>query len=112
MDWEHEGEHRLFMSGYTGKFSILGCIKFVALGEKFWKNNDRIKQLVDMMITPNYACYKQLVPHSFAMVNYNRTGYFTHDIAFKISGCLQCHSKEPNLYKEYMEWLAKEQGCR
>ena len=110
MDWECEGEHRLFMSGYTGKFTIIGCIKFVALGEKFWKNNERIKRLVDMLITPQYQCYRQFVPHSFAMVNYNRTGYFTHDCAFKIVSCLQFHAKEPNPYKDCLEWLNKDQG--
>lgn len=110
MDWEHEGEHRLFMSGYTGKFSIKGCIKFVALGERFWKNNDRIKQLVDMFINPEYQCYRQFVPHSFAMVNYNRTGYFTHDCAFKIAGCIGLHARNSDTYREYQDWLNNEQG--
>lgn len=109
MDWEHEGEHRLFLSGYTGKFSIKGCIKFVALGEKFWKNNERIKRLIDMIINPEFECYKQFIPHSFAMVNYNNTGYFTGVCAFKIIDCL-LNTKETNPYKDFLEWLNMEHG--
>lgn len=109
-DWEHEGEHRLFISGYTDMFSIKDCIKYIVLGQKFWKNDEHIKKLVDMITNPQSACYKQFKPHSFAMINYHQAGYLTYPAEHLIFECLRRHCKENVLYSEYIDWLNNEQG--
>lgn len=107
-DWENEDEHRLFIMDYDGKFYIDGCIKYVVLGRKIFLDNARIKELLDMVVNPAYACYRKFVPHSFATTCYNTHGYDTFEIAFKIHEVIKTHISNP-LYADFEKWLKKEQ---
>lgn len=94
IDWEHEGEHRLFLMGYTGKFNIKGCIKYIVLGAKFCQNNDRMEKLTNTIFDNQSVCYQYFSPHSFAFMSYHRSGYIILDCAHKIKEYL---SKSPNI---------------
>ncbi|MDO4801375.1 MAG: DUF2971 domain-containing protein [Prevotellaceae bacterium] len=109
-DWKNEDEHRLFIMDYDGKLTIDGCIKYIVLGRKFFLNDDKMKQLTDLIVNPNTICYKKFVPHSFATTCYDSHGYSTFEIAFKIQGIIQKYSLTDRLYREYNEWLHNEQG--
>lgn len=108
-DWESEDEHRLFIMDYDGKLSIDGCIKFVVLGRKIFLDNSKIKEIMDMVVNPDHACYHKFVPHSFATTCYNTSGYDTFEIAFKICECVRVNISNP-LYSDYEKWLKEEHG--
>lgn len=104
-DWANEDEHRLFIMGYNGKFTIKGCIKYIVLGRKFFFNDARIKRLIDIFVNPQSCCYKMFVPHSFATMCYHTHGYMTHEIAFKIHSLIKLYAKSDDNYKLYNTWL-------
>lgn len=95
--------------GYDRKLSIDGCIKFVVLGRKVFLDNSKIKEILDMVVTPEHDCYRKFVPHSFATTCYNTSGYDTFEIAFKIHECVRANISEPR-YADYEKWLKEEQG--
>lgn len=109
-DWKNEDEHRLFIMGYDGKFSIDGCIKYIVLGRKFFLDENRLKRLTDLIVNPNSICYKKFVPHSFATTCYNTNGYETFEIAFRIIEIIKKYSSSDKLYHDYDLWLHNEQG--
>lgn len=80
-DWKNEDEHRLFIMDYDGKLSIDGCIKYVTLGRKLFLHKGKIKEIMDKVVDPTFACYHKFVPHSFATMCYDNHGYTTFDIA-------------------------------
>ena len=108
-DWENEDEHRLLIMDYEGKFSIDGCIKYIVLGRKLFLDRDKIKSIMDMVVDPNSACYHRFVPHSFATVSYNTSGYFTYEISGHIIKIVMANS-DNEFYAEYRRWLNDEMG--
>lgn len=106
-DWENEDEHRLFIMDYDGKLSIDGCIKYIVLGRKVFLDRTRMKSIMDMVVDPSSACYHKFVPHSFATVSYNTSGYFTHEISGHIMQIVMANS-DNELYAEYRRWLNDE----
>lgn len=108
-DWENEDEHRLFIMDYDGKLSIDGCIKYIVLGRKVFLDRTRMKSIMDMVVDPSSACYHRFVPHSFATVSYNTSGYFTHEISGHIIQIVMANS-DNELYAEYRRWLNDEMG--
>lgn len=108
-DWANEDEHRLFIMDYDGKLSIDGCVKYIVLGRKIFLDNTRIKEILDIVVNPEYRCYRKFVPHSFATTCYNTHGYTTFEIAFKIRETVRMNISDP-LYADYEKWLIEEQG--
>lgn len=94
---------------FDGKFSIDDCIKYIVLGRKLFLDANRIKEVLDMVVNPEYACYHKLVPHSFATTCYNTHGYDTFEIAFKIIEVVKANITN-HLYANYEQWLKEEQG--
>lgn len=108
-DWENEDEHRLLIMDYEGKFSIDGCIKYIVLGRKVFLDNAKMKSIIDMVVDPSHPCYHRFIPHSFATVSYNTSGYFTHEIFGHIMQIVMANS-DNELYAEYRRWLNDEMG--
>ena len=108
-DWENEDEHRLLIMDYEGKFSIDGCIKYIVLGRKVFLDNTKMKSIIDMVVDPSHPCYHRFIPHSFATVSYNTSGYFTHEISGHIMQIVMANS-DNELYAEYRRWLNDEMG--
>ena len=108
-DWENEDEHRLFIMGYDGKFSIDGCIKYIVLGRKIFLNDAKIKEIMDRVVEPTSACFRKFVPHSFATACYNRHGYFTSEIASKIMKVVEQNISDER-YADYLRWLREERN--
>ena len=108
-DWENEDEHRLFIMDYDGKLSIDGCIKYVTLGRKLFLDKVKIKEIMDKVVNPAYACYHKFVPHSFATTCYNTHGYFTFEIASNILQVVESNLSD-ECYADYYRWLHEEQG--
>lgn len=92
-----------------GKLSIDGCIKYIVLGRKFFLDEVRIMDLLDIIVDPLSICYHKFTPHSFATTFYHSHGYRTNEISFKIISVLKSNISNP-LYKNYVEWLNTEQG--
>lgn len=108
-DWENEDEHRLFIMDYDGKLSVDGCIKYIVLGRKVFLDRTKIKSIMDMVVDPCSACYHRFVPHSFATVSYNTSGYFTHEISGHIMQIVLANCGD-EYYAEYHRWLNDEMG--
>ena len=108
-DWENEKEHRLFIMGYDGKFSIDGCIKFIVLGRELFLDGKRIKAIMDRVVNPSSLCYHKFVPNSFATMCYDKKGYSTIEMAFKIVQLVKSNRSDSR-YAEYERWLKEEQG--
>lgn len=108
-DWENESEHRLFIMDYNGKLSIDGCIKYIVLGNKLFQQDTHIKTIMDMVVDPKNGCYHRFVPHSFATMCYDRQGYSTMEIAFKITNIIHSNLSDKR-YTEYADWLKEQQG--
>lgn len=108
-DWENEDEHRLFIMDYNGKLSIDGCIKYIVLGRKVFLNVSRIKTIMDMVVNPNFACYRKFIPHSYATMCYDNHGYSTMEIAYKIDMVVKENISDSR-YADYERWLKEEQG--
>ena len=88
----------LLCMDYDGKLTIDGCIKYIVLGRKFFLDDNKIKQLIDLIVNPDSICYKKFVPHSFATTCYDSHGYSTFEIAFKIHGVIKKYSSINILY--------------
>ena len=108
-DWENENEHRLFIMGYDGKFSIEDCVMDIILGRKIFENESRIKEVLDMIVNPNFACYRKFIPRSFYTTCYGLDGYSTFSIALQIETIIRGNIYNPN-YANYKKWLEEEQG--
>ena len=108
-DWENEDEHRLFIMGYDGKLSIDGCVKYIVLGRKVLLDEVKMKSIMDMIVDPSYSCYHRFIPHSFATVSYNTSGYFTHEISGHIMQ-LVMENRDDERSAEYLRWLNEERG--
>ena len=106
-DWENEDEHRLFIMDYDGKLSIDGCIKYVTLGRKSFLDQGKIKEIMDMVVDPTFACYHKFVPHSFATMCYDNHGYTTFEIASFILAVVNAN-RENERYESYVRWLGEE----
>ena len=107
-DWRNEHEHRLFIMNYNGKLNIDGCIKYIVLGRKVFLNESRIKIIMDMIVNPNFGCYRKFIPHSFATISYNKNGYSTLGIAYKILQVVRKNLSDVR-YVNYNCWLKEEQ---
>ena len=110
-DWENEDEHRLFIMDYDGKLSIDGCIKYIVLGRKVFLDRTKMKSIMDMVVDTSSACYHKFVPHSFATVSYNTSGYFTHEISGHIMQIVMAYSDDES-YTEYHRWLNEDMGYK
>ena len=106
-DWENEDEHRLFIMDYDGKLSIDGCIKYVTLGRKLFLDKGKIKEIMDMVVDPTFACYHRFVPHSFTTMCYDNHGYTTFEIASSILSVVNAN-REDERYEDYIRWLGEE----
>jgi hypothetical protein len=63
IDWQQEYEERLFIIGTTDQYiSILDCVEFIVLGNKFEKKTE----LEDCLANPQNKCYKQFCSRGFA----------------------------------------------
>lgn len=111
IDWEHEDEYRLFIMGWDEniKLDIDGCIKYIVLGNKFFRDDLQIKKLLDKIVTPEYSCYKKFIPHSFATSSYYSYGYYTFEISYKIFDIINSNIKDQR-YFNYKKWLIEECG--
>lgn len=107
-DWEYEGEHRLFIMDYDGNLSIDGCIKYIALGQKVFVDNDKIKALMDRVVDPNSMCFRKFIPHSFVAMFHSRSGYTTVDIAWKIQSLVEAYLSDTR-YADYHRWLKEQE---
>lgn len=103
-DWANEDEHRLLIMGYDGKLSIDGCIKYIVLGREVFLNEEKIKELLDIIVDPESICYRKFIPHSFATTCYDTHGYSTFEIAFKIRKVIDANISDP-AYTDYLSWL-------
>lgn len=103
-DWANEDEHRLLIMGYDGKLSIDGCIKYIVLGRKVFLDEEKIKELLDIIVDSDSICYRKFIPHSFATTCYGIHGYRTFEIAFKIRDVIDANISNP-LYADYLRWL-------
>ena len=108
-DWENEDEHRLFIMDYEGKLSIDGCIKYIVLGRKVFLDRDKMKSIMDMVVDPSDSCYHRFIPHSFATISYNSSGYFTHEISGHIMQIVMANRYDER-YADYYRWLNEESG--
>ena len=108
-DWENEDEHRLFIMGYDEKLSIDGCIKFVVFGRGLFINDESIKTIMDKVVNPTSICYHKFVPHSFATMCYDKKGYSTIGMEFKIIQIIKANISDSR-YAEYERWLKEEHG--
>lgn len=108
-DWENENEHRLFIMGYDGKLSIEGCIKYIVFGRKLFLDNKRIKSIMDQVVNSSSICYQKFVPHSFAMTCYDKKGYSTIGMDFKIIQLVKANCSDSK-YADYEKWLKEDQG--
>ena len=108
-DWENEKEHRLFIMDYDGKFSIKDCVEKIVLGRKVFRNHNRIKEVLDMIVNPDFSCYRNFIPHSFYTTCYGLDGYSTFSIALQIETIIRENIYNPN-YANYKKWLEEEQG--
>ena len=100
-DWESENEHRLFYIGVKKEFSILDCVKYIELGNKFVSNEEMMERLVKTISNPINACYKCFVPHSFSVSSYNGTGY----IGLDASSFVEKHLRMlKNNISDYCDW--------
>lgn len=108
-DWENEDEHRLLIMDYDGKFSIDGCIKYIVLGRKLFLDRDKCKSIMDMVVDPSHSCYHRFLPHSFATISYNTSGYFTHEVSGHIMQIVLANCDDKR-YAEYRRWLNDEMG--
>jgi hypothetical protein len=108
-DWENENEHRLFIMGYDGKLSIDGCIKYIVFGRDLFFDDNRIKIIMDKVVNPNSFCYHKFIPDSFATMCYDKKGYSTLKIEFKIVQLVKANHSDLR-YAKYLSWLNEEQG--
>lgn len=93
---------------YEGKLSIDGCIKYIVLGRKVFLDDSRIKTIMNMVVNPNFGCFRKFVPHSFATMCYDIHSYSTMEIAFKIDKVVKANLSDER-YADYERWLNDEQ---
>lgn len=104
-DWKYENEERFFIESPEFYLNIKGAIKYVVIGARLKQDENRLLQLVDLMVTPTTMCYKYFTPHSFAEMCPGPYGYLTSGVTPCLDMILR---KMSRLSNEYCEWLRRE----
>lgn len=84
-DWITEREKRLFVICKEKYLSIEGCIKYIALGEKFLQDKKCMNKLMEIITSPK----NNLCPESFVSCEENINGYLAFPIGSMIRDLIE-----------------------
>lgn len=104
-DWSYEKEIRLFIETPRIYLNIKGAIKFIVLGGKLSKCDEKLNRIVEMMISPGTSCFHYLKPHSFAQMLPSGNGYLTVGASNVLYQKISEMSTTSILAKLYIEWF-------
>lgn len=107
IDWSYETEERFFAESPKVELDIKGAIKYIVLGGRLKKNNPRLRELVNLLITPGTNSYRYLTPFSFAQMSTSIGGYLTEPAAPLFIGLIKEISQESSLAEDYFASLKK-----
>lgn len=103
VDWSYEKETRLLIEAPELFLNIKGAIKYIILGGRI--KEDKVKQVIDLMISPESNVYKYLDLHSFAQVSPSPDGYFIGGASHIFYHQLEEMSHTSLLAKIYLNWF-------
>lgn len=103
-DWSYEGEERFFVEAPEVYLNIKGAIKYIILGGRIKNNEERVKQIIEQMITPGTMSYRYFHLHSFAEMIPTINGYLTVDASPVFYMQLQKMAKTSSLAKDWLDW--------
>ena len=105
VDWSYEKETRLLIESTKVYLNIKGAIKFIILGGRMKNDEDKVNEILDLMITPGSQVYKYFIPQSFAQVSRSPFGYFIDGASHIFYHQLEEMSHTSLLAKIYLNWF-------
>lgn len=104
VDWSYEKETRLLIEAPELFLNIKGAIKYIILGGRMKNDNEKVRKILELMITPETLAYKYFRLHSFAQVSPSQCGYFIDNALNIIYDQLVKMSHTTSLVKSYIDW--------
>ena len=104
-DWSYEKETRFFIELPRIYLNIKGAIKYIVLGWKVLECEEKLKRIVEMMISPGTSCFHFLIPQSFAQMLPSGNGYLTADASNALYQKISAMADSSILAKLYIEWF-------
>lgn len=86
LDWAYERETRFFVETSSLCLNIKGAIKYIVLGGRMSKSEEKLDRIIEMMLAPESSGFQYLDLHSFAHMLPAGNGYLTvaaSDIIFR-----------------------------
>ena len=105
-DWSYEKETRLLIESPEEYLNIKGAIKYIILGGRVKNDEDKVRKIVDAMISPESLAHKYFTTHSFAQVSQSPFGYSVDIASYIIYDQLIKMSHSSSLAKDYLDWMA------
>ncbi len=105
VDWSYEKETRLLIDSPEIFLNIKGAIKYIILGGRMKNDDEKIKKIVNLMISSESLAHKYFIPHSFAQVLPSPVGYSIEIASYIIYNHLAKMSHTSPIAKAYMDWL-------
>lgn len=105
IDWFYEKETRLLIESPKVYLNIKGAIKYIILGGRMKNNEEKIRQILDLIISPGTNAYQYFIPQSFAQVSQSPFGYSIDIASHIIYNQLMMMTQNNPLAKSYLDWL-------
>lgn len=105
VDWSYEKETRLLIEQPEVFLNIKGAIRYIILGGRLKNDEEKVRKIIDLMISPQSNAYKYLDPHSFEQVLRSPYGYFVATASHIIYNQLTRMSRTSSLAKSYLDWF-------
>ena len=103
-DWSYEKETRFFIESPRIYLNIKGAIKHIVLGRRVSSCDEKLKRIVEMMISPGTSCYQYLEFESFASILPSESGYIAVCTSPELYKIMQDMANHSSLVKSYLEW--------
>lgn len=103
-DWAYEKELRFLVESPRIYLNIKGAIKHIVLGRRVSNCDEKLKRIVEMMVTPGSSSFHYLRLESFATVLPSGSGYMTVSTSPELYKIMQDMADDSYLVKSYLEW--------
>ncbi len=104
-DWSYEKETRLLIERPEIYLNIKGAIKYIILGGRMKNDEEKVRKIIDEMISPESLSYRYFTPHSFAQVSQSPFGYSVDVASYIIHEQLIKMSDTSSLAKSYLDLM-------
>ena len=105
VDWSYEKETRLLIEKPEIDLNIKGAIKYIILGGRMKNDEEKVRKIVNTMVSPESLAYKYLIPQSFAQASRSPFGYFVDIASHIIYDHITKVSHTQSQAHAYMDWL-------